>query len=198
MQRTIIFVALITLFCMAGCTPADNTNSVSTANSNANNSNRAATAPTATPVSAPARTDDRAFLTEVAQNGILEIALGRLALQKGKGADVKRFAQRVVTDHTKVGNEVKKIATAKNITLPTDMTDAQKSTVTRLTALSAAEFDREFMTLMSESHDRSVTKFQEISRNGTDAEIKAFATKTLPTLEEHQKMAHEIHGKLTT
>ncbi|HEX6729738.1 MAG TPA: DUF4142 domain-containing protein [Pyrinomonadaceae bacterium] len=196
MRRTMIFVTLIAIVCMAGCTPADNTNS---SNLNTNNSNRTAAAPTTTPVtSAPARRDDRAFAMEVAQNGIAEIALARLAAKNAQGADVKRFAQRVITDHTKVGNELKPIAAAKGITLPADMTDAQKATVSRLTALKGAEFDREFMTLMAENHDKSVTTFKEVARDGTDADIKAFAVKTLATLEEHQKMAHDIHGKLTS
>jgi putative membrane protein len=195
MRRTMIFVALIAIFCMAGCTPVENVN---TANSNAN-ANRAATTPTTTPVtSAPARRTDTAFAMEVAQNGIAEIALARLAAKNAQSADVKRFAQRVITDHTKVSNELKQIATSKGITLPADMKEEQKATVTRLTALKGAEFDREFMTIMAENHDKSVTTFKEVARDGTDPEIKAFAAKTLPTLEAHQKMAHEIHGKLTT
>ena len=196
MRRTMILVTLIAIVCMAGCAPADNTN---TANLNTNNSNRTAAAPTTTPVSsAPARRDDSAFAMEVAQNGVAEIALARLAAKNAQSADVKRFAQRVITDHTKVGNELKQIAASKNITLPADMTSAQQATVTRLTALKGAAFDREFMTIMAENHDKSVTKFQEESRDGTVPEIKAFAAKTLPTLEQHQKMAHEIHGKLTS
>lgn len=195
MRRTTVLVTLIAIVCMAGCTPADNTN---TANLNTNNANRTAS-PTTSPVtSAPVRTDDRAFAMEVAQNGMAEIALARLAARNAQSADVKRFAQRVITDHTKVSNELKQIAASKSITLPADTTDAQKATVSRLTALKGAEFDREFMTLMAENHDKSVTAFQEVARNGTDPEIKAFAAKTLPTLEEHQKMAHDIHGKLTT
>lgn len=196
MQRIMIFVTLTALVCVAGCTPAENTN---TSNLNTNNSNRAAASPTTTPASsAPARRDDRAFAMEVAQNGIAEIALARLAARNAQSADVKRFAQRVITDHTKVGNELKPIAASKGITLPADMKPEQKATVTRLTALKGAEFDREFMTVMGESHDKSVTAFQEVARDGTDPEIKAFAAKTLPTLQEHQKMAHDIHGKLST
>jgi putative membrane protein len=195
MGRTLIFLVLIAIVCVAGCTPADNTNS--TVNSNTNNANRTAASPTTTPIiSAPARRDDRAFAMEVAQNGMSEIALARLAAKNAQSADVKRFAQRVITDHTKVGNELKQIATGKGITLPADMTDQQKTTLTRFTALKGPEFDREFMTLMAENHDKSVTAFQEVSRSGSDADIKAFASKMLPTFEEHQKMAHEIHGKL--
>jgi putative membrane protein len=190
-----IFVTLIAIVCMAGCTPAENVNPT---NANANN-NRAATTPTTTPVtSAPARRDDRAFAMEVAQNGIAEIAYARLAARNAQSADVKRFAQRVITDHTKVGNELKQIATGKGITLPADMKEEQKATLTRLTALKGAEFDREFMTIMAENHDKSVTTFKEVARDSTDTDFKAFAAKTLPTLEGHQKMAHDIHGKLTS
>jgi putative membrane protein len=197
MRRTMILVVLIAFVCMTGCTPADNTNSTSTSNANTTNSNTTA-APTTTPASrAPAR-DDRAFVMEVAQNGIAEIALGRLAAQKGRSPEVKRFAQRVISDHSKVAAELKQLATTKGITLPADMKPEQKQTLDRLATLSGAEFDRDFMTLMAENHDKSVSTFREVARDGTDPDIKAFAAKTLPTLQEHQKMAHDIHGKLTS
>lgn len=135
---------------------------------------------------------------EVAQNSMAEIALARLATQKGQNAELKRFAQRMVTDHSKAAEELKQLATTKGITLPADMKPDQRSTVARFNSLSGAEFDREFMTLMAENHDKSVEMFQAEARDGTDPEIKAWASKLLPTLQEHQKMAHDIHTKVAS
>jgi putative membrane protein len=143
------------------------------------------------------RQDDNAFAMTVAQNGMAEVALAKLALQKSKNADVKKFAQRVITDHTKVGQELKKIAAAKNITLPAEVKPEQKETHDRFMKLSGAEFDREFMNLMVENHGKSITAFEAESNNGTDAELKAFAGNTLPTLREHLQMARDTTGKLT-
>jgi putative membrane protein len=157
----------------------------------------AAVSPTATPVRSVPRQDDNAFAMTVAQNGMAEVALAKLALQKSKNADVKKFAQRVITDHTKVGQELKKIAAAKNITLPAEVKPEQKETHDRFMKLSGAEFDREFMNLMVENHGKSITAFEAESNNGTDAELKAFAGNTLPTLREHLQMARDTTGKLT-
>ena len=191
MRKLLLVVLVFSTICF-GCTPVE-----TTTNTNTNTNSVAAVSPTATPVRSVPRQDDNAFAMTVAQNGMAEVALAKLALQKSKNADVKKFAQRVITDHTKVGQELKKIATAKNITLPAEVKPEQQETHDRFMKLSGAEFDREFMTLMVENHEKSITAFEAESNNGTDAELKAFAGNTLPTLREHLQMARDTSGKLT-
>lgn len=191
-MRKLLLVVLVFSTISFGCTPVE-----TTTNTNTNTNSVAAVSPTATPVRSVPRQDDNAFAMTVAQNGMAEVALAKLALQKAQNADVKKFAQRVITDHTKVGQELKKIATAKNITLPAEVKPEQKETHDRFMKLSGAEFDREFMTLMVENHEKSITAFEAESNNGTDAELKAFAGNTLPTLREHLQMARDTSGKLT-
>jgi putative membrane protein len=197
-MRILILLLLTVFVCMAGCTPAANVNSTVTTNTNSNaNANVARPSPTAPPATA-AVPDARTFAFDVAQSNMAEIALARLAAQKGQSADVKRFAQRVIADHSKVLAELKQTAATKNITLPADVKPEQKQTHDRIAALSGPAFDREFMAAMVEGHDKSVKTFQAVANNGTDAEFKAWAAKVLPTLEQHQKMAHDIHSKLGT
>ncbi len=196
MRKLLLVIFVYTAICF-GCTPADTTtNSNTNSNAYSNTNSTAVASPAASPVRSQPQQDDNTFATNVAQNGMAEIALAKMAIQKSKNADVKRFAQRVVTDHTKVGEDLKKIAATKKITMPTDVKPEQKQTHDRFMSLSGADFDREFMSLMAENHDKSVTSFQGEANNGTDPELKAFASKTLPTLQEHQRMAHDIYNKL--
>lgn len=202
MRKLLLVIFVYTVICF-GCTPADtttNTNSNANANmnsnANTNTNSTAAVSPAASPVRAESPQDDNTFAMDVAQNNMAEIALAKMAAQKSKNADVKRFAQRVIADHTKVGQELKQVATTKKITMPADVKPEQKQTHDRFMTLSGADFDREFMSVMAENHDKSVTSFQGEANNGTDPELKAFASKTLPTLQEHQRMAHDIYDKL--
>jgi len=193
MRKLLLLAIVFTMLCF-GCTQTD-----TYTNTNTNTNATAAASPAATPVRAAApRPDDNQFAMTVAQNGMAEIALAKMALQQAQNADVKKFAQRVITDHTKVGNELKSIAAAKKITLPSEAKPEQKETHDRFMKLKGAEFDREFMNLMTENHDKSVTSFQGEANDGSDAEIKAFANKTLPTLREHLQMARDITSKLTS
>ncbi len=126
-----------------------------------------------------------------------EVELGRLAAQKGHSPDVKRFGERMVTDHSKANDELKQLAVRKGITLPAEPTAQQKQEKERLSKLSGVQFDREYMKLMVEDHDKDVKAFQDETHGAADPDIKSFAAKTLPTLQEHQKMAKDINGKLS-
>jgi putative membrane protein len=134
------------------------------------------------------------FWTDAAQGGMAEVELGKLALQKSQNAEVKKFAQMMVTDHTAANNELKALATKKNIVLPTDIGD-HKSTVDDLSKLSGAEFDKEYVEAMVDDHQEDVEFFEDKSDN-SDADIKAFTTKTLPTLKKHLEAIKAIQSKM--
>ena len=192
MRKLVLVIMVFAVMCF-GCTPTE-----TTTNTNTNTNSVAAVSPTATPVrSGSPRQDDSAFAMNGAQANMAEIALGRLASQKSKNPEVKRFVQRLIADHTKANNALKPIAATKNITLPADVKPEQKETYDRLAKLSGAEFDREFMALMVTNHQKSEAAYQAESTNGTDPELKAFATTILPTIQEHLRMSQEIASKLT-
>ena len=195
MGKLILAVVCSAAF-LGACTSAE----MSSTNENANRNTNATAqvSPTATTPErgiAP-RHDDTAWVTAVAHDGMTEVELGKFAATKAQNPDVKRFAQRMVTDHTKANDELKRLATAKNITLPAMSADELKATKDRLSKLTGADFDREYMSMMVAGHDKAVAAFQDQSANGSDPELKAFATRTLPTLLEHQTLAKEIQAKL--
>jgi len=131
---------------------------------------------------------DRQFVMEAAQGGMAEVELGQLATQKASSDAVKQFGQRMVTDHGKANDELKTLAQSKSITLPTDI-GKHKATKDKLEKLSGAAFDRAYMQEMLNDHRKDVSDFRKESQSGKDPDVKAWAAKTLPTLEEHLQMA---------
>jgi putative membrane protein len=132
---------------------------------------------------------DHAFVTDAAKGGMAEVELGKLAAEKGSSAQVKQFGQRMVDDHSKANDELKALAAKKNIALPTDIDAKDKELHSRLSKLSGAEFDRVYMQAMLKDHRKDVNEFKKESTSGKDPDVKQFAAKTLPTLEDHLKMA---------
>jgi putative membrane protein len=137
---------------------------------------------------------DRNFLMDAAMGGMMEVELGGLATQKGASDAVKQFGQRMVDDHGKANQELMSLASTKGVTLPTELDEKHRAHVTKLSNLSGAEFDREYSKMMLSDHNKDVSAFEKESTKGADADLKAFATKTLPTLQEHLQMARALPG----
>jgi putative membrane protein len=141
---------------------------------------------------------DQHFVMDVAKDGMAEVELGRLASQKATNEQVKQFGQRMVDDHTKANDELKSIAQKKNITLPNDPDPKAKAFQDRLSKMSGEQFDRAYMQHMLADHRKAVALFRTESKSGTDPDVKSFASKTLPTLEEHLKQAQEANKAVGT
>jgi putative membrane protein len=135
---------------------------------------------------------DRKFVTQALQHGMAEVELGKLASEKASHDQVKQFGQRMVDDHGKAGEELKQIAQDKGITPPGEMDAKHKKLHDRLSKMSGAEFDRAYMSEMVKDHRNDVKEFQREAKSAKDADVKSFASKTLPTLQEHLKQAQAI------
>ena len=145
----------------------------------------------------PAATSpDMAFAREAAIGGMAEVELGNLAKQKASSSDVKQFGDRMVTDHGKGGEELKQWAQSKNITLPAELDAKHKALRDRLAKLPTDAFDRQYMNEMVMDHQHDVMAFKREASSGKDADLKAWAARTLPTLEEHLKMAKDAAMKV--
>ncbi len=198
---TLGFTTALLSISLVGCGDrnAVNTNSTS-ANTTRTNSTMSSPTPansimtntTATNTNTASVQDN--FWSTAAQGGMAEVELAKLALQKSQNADVKKFAQMMITDHTKANDELKALAAKKNIVLPTDI-GGHKSTVDDLSKLSGADFDKEYVEAMVDDHEEDVDFFEDKSNN-SDADLKAFAAKTLPTLKKHLEDIKAIQGKM--
>jgi len=141
--------------------------------------------------------DSRKFVSDAAEGGMMEVELGRLAMQKAGSDAVRNFGMQMVQDHTKANTELKAVATRKNITVPSEVSSSQKSTIEKLSKLSGAEFDKEYMSNMVKDHEADVKEFQTQANKGNDPEVKAFAAKTLPTLQKHLQMARDVANQVS-
>ena len=95
-----------------------------------------------------------------AEGGLAEVALGQLAVEKASSSDVKKFGQRMVDDHSKANDELKQLASQKNVDLPQDLSAKDKATKSTLEKLSGEQFDQAYMKAMVKDHKKNVTDFR--------------------------------------
>lgn len=177
----IALAALAFQACKSNSSSSSSTDSTSMKDSSSKTDTSMKSAATSSPVSK----DDSAFVLTAAKDGMAEVNAGKMAQQKASSPRVKSFADMMVTDHTKAGDELASIAKTKNITLPTAPdADAQKM-ADDLGKKSGKDFDKAYVKGMVEGHEKAVKLFTDASQNCKDADLKAFATKTLPTLKMH-------------
>jgi len=132
---------------------------------------------------------DKSWAQKAAVGGMAEVELGKLAQQKASNAQVKQFGAHMAEDHSKANSELQQIASSKGLALPTDLDATHKGKMAKMEKLSGAQFDRAYMSEMVADHKKDVAEFRKQSTSGKDSDLKAFAAKTLPTLEDHLKMA---------
>lgn len=142
--------------------------------------------------SAWAKGNDSDFVTKAAQGGMEEVELGRLASTKGADASVKQFGERMVTDHGKANDELKSAAQKDGVEIPSGLSKKQQDDVARLNKLDGAAFDKAYAKMMVSDHKEDIALFKKEASSGKDANVKTFASQTLPTLQEHLRMAEAM------
>jgi putative membrane protein len=141
---------------------------------------------------------DTTFVQKAAQGGLAEVELGQLAVQKASSEDVKKFGQRMVDDHTKANDQLKRLAAQEHRDLPEHPAAKDRQAKARLEKLSGAQFDKVYMRDMVKDHQKDVAEFERESKMAKDPAVKSFAEQTLPTLKEHLKEAEKIAPKSQT
>jgi putative membrane protein len=135
--------------------------------------------------------DAATFVDKAGRAGAFEVEASKLAQITGASPDVKNFANRMVDDHTHAAAELKQAA--GTITVPAEPSADQRAKLDALKGRSGADFDRQYASEVGVSaHEEAVALFDDYAKNGTDANLKAFAAKTLPTLREHLSMAKQM------
>lgn len=141
------------------------------------------------------KSPDMKFAMMAAQGGVAEVQLGQLAAQKGNRPEVKAFGQQMVDDHSKANDQLKSVAQAENITLPTTMNAKDQAEYNKLQGLSGDAFDREYVKDMVKDHEMDVKDFQKEADKGADPQIKNFASQTLPILQQHLSKIKSIQSQ---
>jgi len=186
--------------CGGGNTSQDSVDSAKSANDSTMNamkdSSSMATKDTSAKYSAgPVEKDDATFAVDAANGGMTEVAASQLAQNSAVSQRVKDFASMMVQDHSKAGEELKKIAAAKGIALPSAPGDKNQKKVDDLGKKTGTDFDKAYVKLMLDDHKSAVDLFTKEVDKAKDADLKTFATKTLPTLEMHLDSIKAIAGK---
>lgn len=162
-------------------------------------STKTGSADTSTPTGTSASTTSttaEAFVREAAQGNMAEVQMGKLASTKADNPDVKNFAKHMIDDHSTNEQKLKDLASKKGVTLPTEVSENDKHEMAQLEKLNGAEFDRAYMNAMVQDHQKDVSKFENESNTAKDSDVKAYASETLPTLQQHLQMAKDVNTKL--
>lgn len=140
--------------------------------------------------------DDAEFTTKAAASGIAEVELGKLALEKSTNAQVKEFATMMVSDHGKANEELKMIAASKNISLPTTLDEDHQKMWDNLNGKTGADFDKKYVSDMVDGHQKTLDLMEKQAKDGEDAELKAFASKTAPIVKAHLDQIKKIRDAI--
>lgn len=127
---------------------------------------------------------DKSFMMKAAKGGMMEVEWGKLAAANAQNAEVKKFGNRMVTDHSKANDELMSLAQEEGIKLPAEKPSGKWKS------------DKDYMDMMVKDHEKDLAEFQGEAKEGSDPDLKKFAEKTSKVIEKHLTMAKEIHGKL--
>jgi putative membrane protein len=145
-----------------------------------------------TPLAALADSPDASFYKKAAEGGMFEVDAGKLAQDKGESQGVKDFGAMMVKDHSAGNDKLKSIAASKGVDLPSSSSIGQMATKAKLDVLSGATFDKSYIKSQVKAHRETIGLFRKEAASGQDADAKAFAAATLPTLREHMKAINKL------
>src|SRR5438105_5860807 len=127
---------------------------------------------------------DKSFMMNAAKGGMMEVEWGKLAAQNGQNADVKKFWNRMVTDHSKANSDLRGLAKEEGVTLPGAKGPGKWKS------------DRNYMDMMVKDHQADLAEFQKEAQGGTDPDLKAFAAKYSKVVQQHLDLAKQTQSKL--
>lgn len=138
---------------------------------------------------------DARFVVGASASGHAEVQFGRLALMRSTNPDIKRFAQTMVEDHSRANRELATLANDKRLDLARAMDRDHQVKFDKLAQMRGEQFDRAYAEGQVKDHEDAVALFEDEAKNGADTQLKAWASRTLPHLKDHLKMAHSLGGK---
>ena len=174
-------------------TTSSNTTNATTPGTGDSSANTSSSANTTTAPAAKLGKSDSTFVMKAAIGGMEEVALGNVATQNASDPRVKNFGQMMVTDHSKANDELKSYASSRGITLPSDLPADKQKHVDAMKKMTGKSFDEHYIGMMVSDHKEDISEFEKASKDANDADLKNWATKTLPTLKTHLDSAQSIN-----
>ena len=161
-----------------------------------NNTNMAADQKMAGTVDLSGASGGTNFAMEAANGNMMEIEMAKVAQKNAASKEVKDLAKMIMDDHMKGNMELKKIASSKNMALSANMPGEMQMHITEMSSKKGADFDKAYLTMMEEDHNKDIDMFKNASTMLSDPELKSFATKTLPVLQKHLDRVKAIQAKM--
>ena len=140
--------------------------------------------------------DDVQFAIAAADGGLLEIQLGNLALTNASSAEVKKFGQSMIDDHSGANKELATLASQKNITLPQTLSEKNQKYYEDLQQKKGKEFDEAYTDFMVKDHKEDIDEFKKEAKKGNDKDLQSWAQGKVPVLEHHLMMAQQAQESL--
>jgi putative membrane protein len=184
--------ALIIYSCGNNADNSANNDSAGTSNTTEGNTTNAANNTTQAPLSEA----DRQFVMDAAAANTMEIQAANIAMQNGVSQRVKDYAAMMIRDHGTAGNELKTYASSRNAMVTDSLPTEMRNHMEEMKKMKGKAFDNHYMKMMTDDHQKTITKFENASNTAADADLKAWATKTLPVLRAHLDSAKAIRAKM--
>ncbi|NEM96961.1 DUF4142 domain-containing protein [Pontibacter burrus] len=140
--------------------------------------------------------DDATFMSTAASSNAFEVQAGNLAQQRATDQKVKDYAKMMVDHHTQATQEMGTIASQMGMSLTQALMPMHQQMMDELNNYTGNNFNEKYMDIMERAHEMDIAMFEAKSRNAQDPTVKAFATKTLPTLQSHRQMASDIEDNV--
>jgi putative membrane protein len=135
---------------------------------------------------------DKMFVKKALQGGMAEVQLGQLTLQKSNNDQVKQFAQRMIDDHTKLGDQMKPVAQQLGVSEPDGISKKDKKTIAKLQGLSGPAYDQAYINDMVKDHKEDLSAFQTEASSGQDQTVKDAANQGSKVIAQHLQMIQQI------
>ncbi len=136
------------------------------------------------------------FVHMAAMSDMYEIQSSRLAEQHSQNAQVKQFAQEMLRDHQKTTNELQNLVRQAGSTahwqMPQSLDQQHMQKIQQLQNARGAEFDRHYVTQQMQAHQMAVDLFRNYSQHGDNAQLRQWASNTLPALQDHLQKAQQL------
>jgi len=137
-------------------------------------------------------TDDQ-FVSKAASGGVYEVESSKLAQTSATNPGVKKFAEKMIADHTKANQELAGIASKAGIQMPPKVAEHHQKMIDQLRMAKGGDFDKTYMMQQAKAHDEAIMVFSSGAQYATNPDLKAFAQKTLPVIKEHARMVKDMN-----
>lgn len=183
----------------SGNTNSDSTSTMASSDTNkmmSSDTNKMASSSSDTTKMAMVGDDAKNFSKDAAQGGMMEVQLGNIAMKNGGTQAVKAFGKMMVDDHTKINDQLKDLASKKNVDLPAAVSDDQQKDIDKLSKETGKQFDKDYVSMMIKDHKADIDAFKKNEQKISDADYKSFISNALPTLQKHLNAIEALNKKM--